>query len=279
MARQREARRSTLRSATTSMLSKYVTMSLVALDIQAIQNARIIDLAQPWRVGMPHWPSHPPFLYGLTKAHGDMIVGDGVSSSADSLALGGHVGTHLDALCHFSCDGKMHGGVEAAAVQSVDRGYAKLGVDTVAPIVRRGVLFDLDGIDRLITAADLESASHGTKLQSGDVALIRTGWARYWNDPRRMAATPSPGPGIDAARWLSSHGIFATGSDTLAYEAAPTKDFPVHVHLLVEKGIHIIEALNMEELAVSGAREFVFVGAPLKISGATGSPMRPFALL
>ncbi len=262
-------------------------MSLVALDIQAIQNARIIDLAQPWRVGMPHWPSHPPFLYGLTKAHGDMIVGDGVSSSADSLALGGHVGTHLDALCHFSCGGKLHGGVEAEAVQS-DRGFRELGIETVRPIVRRGVLFDIAGDRgplpnfRLILPEDLERASHGVSLSPGSVALIRTGWAQYWNDHRTMSGAQTPGPGIEAARWLSAHGIFAAGSDTLAFEATPTL-FTVHAHLLVEKGIHIIEALNLEELAAefrkSGAREFLFIGSPLKIEGGTGSPMRPFAML
>jgi kynurenine formamidase len=53
---------------------------------------------------------------------------------------------------------------------------------------------------------------------------------------------------------------------------------PVHVHLLVESGIHIIEALNLEELARDRVYEFVFVAAPLKIRGATGSPIRPLAL-
>ncbi len=40
----------------------------------------------------------------------------------------------------------------------------------------------------------------------------------------------------------------------------------VHVHLLVESGIHIIECLNLEDLAASGAREFLFVAAPLEDS-------------
>ena len=53
---------------------------------------------------------------------------------------------------------------------------------------------------------------------------------------------------------------------------------PVHVHLLVESGIHIIEALNLEELARDRVYEFVFVAAPLKIRGGTGSPIRPLAL-
>ena len=47
---------------------------------------------------------------------------------------------------------------------------------------------------------------------------------------------------------------------------------------LVEKGIHIIEALDLEKLAADGIHEFVFVAIPLKIAGGTGSPLRPIAL-
>jgi len=46
----------------------------------------------------------------------------------------------------------------------------------------------------------------------------------------------------------------------------------------VESGIHIIECLNLEELAAAEVTEFLFVAAPLKIRGGTGSPIRPFAL-
>src|ERR1017187_9627298 len=171
----------------------------MALDLHDLAHAQIIDVAQEWRVGMPHWPAHPPFLYGLSKAHGDMVTSEGVSSSSETLTLGGHVGTHLDALCHFSCQGKLHGGIEAASVQSVDRGFRALGVDTVTPIVRRGVLFDVAGPagelppDRVISAADLERASAGVRLERGNVAVIRTGWGRYWNEPRRMANAQAPG--------------------------------------------------------------------------------------
>jgi kynurenine formamidase len=51
------------------------------------------------------------------------------------------------------------------------------------------------------------------------------------------------------------------------------------VHLLVTHGIHIIENLNLEELAAAGHHEFCFVGIPLKFCGATGSPIRPLALV
>jgi kynurenine formamidase len=53
---------------------------------------------------------------------------------------------------------------------------------------------------------------------------------------------------------------------------------PVHVHLLVEHGIHIIECLNLEELAKAAVKEFLFIALPLKLEGATGSPVRPVAV-
>jgi len=118
--------------------------------------------------------------------------GSGVSSAADSIALGSHVGTHIDALCHFSCGGKLYGGMEAALVQSNAGGIREHSVDTIAPILRRGVLLDVAGqlnmdalpTDFAITPEHLKAAARA-EIQSGDVVLLRTGWARYWNDAAR----------------------------------------------------------------------------------------------
>ena len=259
-----------------------------------IRRSKVYDLAQTYFVGMPHYPTHPPFLFGLTKKHGDLVAEGGVSSAADAIALGSHVGTHIDALCHFSCGGKLYGGMEAALVQSDAGGIREHSVDTIAPILRRGVLLDVAGHGRTdalltdfsITPDHLEATAHAQKVEihEGDVVLIRTGWARFWNNPAHYitggaGAVPSgPGPELEGARWLSKHGVFAAGSDTVAFEKVPAASMPVHVHLLVESGIHIIEALNLEELARDHIYEFVFVAAPLKIRGGTGSPIRPLAL-
>ena len=51
--------------------------------LDQLSQSRVIDLAQPWFVGMPHWPAHPPFAMALTKAHGDFVLPGGVSSSAE----------------------------------------------------------------------------------------------------------------------------------------------------------------------------------------------------
>ena len=252
--------------------------------LRLASQARMYDLSQPYFTGMPHHPSHPPYMYSLTKKHGDFMAPGDVSSASEAISLGGHVGTHIDALCHFSCRGKLHDGSVVADVQSYAGGIERLSVDAVQPIMRRGVLIDLveDGPlaqDFTITP-ELLAAKSRVAIREGDVVLLRTGWAQYWEDPAKyIREVHGPGPELAGAEWLSAHGIFAAGSDTIAFEKVPARNMPVHVHLLVEKGIHIIEALDLEQLARDQVYEFLFVAAPLKIRGGTGSPVRALAFV
>ncbi|MBI1354926.1 MAG: cyclase family protein [Acidobacteria bacterium] len=257
--------------------------------LELLARSRVFDLSQPYYVGMPHHPAHAPYLYGMTKGHGDILFVDGASSASEAIALGAHVGTHIDALCHFSKDGLLHGGFDAEAAQTWGGGLDKHGVETIEPIVRRGVMLDvaaaagMDALeaDTVIGPEVLEraAAQQGVDLREDDVALLRTGWARRWADARAFHnGGRAPGPGLEGARWLSERGIFAGGSDTVAFEFQPDPRMPVHVHFLVEQGIHILEALDLEPLAQAGVHEFAFVAAPLKIVGGTGAPIRPLAL-
>jgi kynurenine formamidase len=256
--------------------------------IDLLASAKVYDLAQPYFTGMPHHPSHPPFLFSLVKTHGEYLGPNGSSSASDAIALGSHVGTHIDALCHFSCNGKLYGGDDAASLQSYGSGLRRHSIDTVPPILRRGVLLDIaatTGIEVLpddfeITPAHLDAAASGVEIRPGDVVLLRTGWARYFRDPGKfISQVHGPGPRVPGAQWLSSRGVFAAGSDTVAFEKVPDLAMPVHVHLLVEHGIHIIECLSLEELAKAAVNEFLFVALPLKLEGATGSPVRPIAVV
>lgn len=90
------------------------------------------------------------------------------------------------------------------------------------------------------------------------------------------------GPGVAGARWLADFKPRAIGSDTIPLERLPPAEavpsLPVHSLLLVEKGIHIVEILNLEEIAHKQVSVFTFVLSPLKIVGATGVPARPLAV-
>jgi kynurenine formamidase len=255
---------------------------------------RVVDLAQPLANGMPGSPNHPAFQLALQRRHGDLVRPDGGSAANEVIVLGGHVGTHIDALAHVSHNGRLHGDVDCADAVAGGR-FAIHGVETIAPMVCPGMLLDVaasHGADTLpagygITADDLDEAARrtGVRPPRDGVCLIRTGWARWWSQPTRYLGRESGVPGVteDGARWLAGHGLRAAGTDTTAFDRIPPGAghalLPAHRVLLVDNGIHIIEHLLLEELARSGAGEFVFVLAPLKLVGATGSPVRPLALL
>jgi kynurenine formamidase len=86
-----------------------------------------------------------------------------------------------------------------------------------------------------------------------------------------------------AARYLAEHGVAAAGTDTEDFEVAPSKHqysaLPVHLELLGQRGIHIMELLYLEQLATSAAGSFLFICLPLRIRGATGSMVRPIAII
>lgn len=263
-------------------------------ELSAWSQAKVIDLGQPLERGMPQSPNHPPFRMVLERRHGDMHRPDGGSAANELIITGGHVGTHIDAFCHVSHQGKLAGGLDAQEVLVGGR-FSQLGVDTIAPVITRGVLLDVagalgvevleDGFPIGETELQLAAERHKVTIEAGDAVLIRTGWSRHWSDvPRFQGQTGGvPGPTEAAAHWLVQRGIRYAGSDTIAFEhIAPGKGhsvLPVHRVFLVENKIHIIELLNLEELARGRHYEFLFIALPLKITGATGSPVRPVALI
>ena len=164
--------------------------------------------------------------------------------------------------------------MDASGCQSYAAGLSEHGVDSIDPIFRRGVLLDVaasEGLDVLpsdfvVDADCLERAAEraGVEVRPGDVVLVRTGWALDWGEPRRFINDLScPGINREAAGWLSTRGVFAGGSDATAFEFMPAQSMPVHVHRLVESGVHIIEAPNLEALAASSVAELLFAAAPL----------------
>lgn len=253
----------------------------------------IYDLGRPMFTGMPQSPNHPRYWHSHPRRHGDMVRADGGSAADDLITTGTHVGTHLDALCHVSHDGKMFGDRDAMEAQI--GGFEELGVHTVAPMFCRGILLDIPAAlgvevceaDHEVTADELEQAAtrQGTRPGQGDVVLIRTGWGRRFDDGDAFIGkqTGTPGVGADGARWIAEAGVRAAGAETIAFEhIAPGAGHSLllaHRVLLVEHGIHIIETMDLEELAQDVVYEFLFILVPLKLVGATGSPVRPLAVV
>src|ERR1043166_1882674 len=79
---------------------------------------RIYDLALPLEAGMSHHPYHPPYSFTLARAHGEWNYPAGVSAAMEQITMGGHAGTHVDALGHIALHGHVHGGESIIERQS-----------------------------------------------------------------------------------------------------------------------------------------------------------------
>jgi kynurenine formamidase len=264
--------------------------------------SRVFDLSVDYFPGMPSWTAFndPSFQIWMSHTPRGTLVDNPsgvsqsenelVSYSGDCISMYTHCGTHIDALNHFGYHGKIWNGFSSDEHLG-SRHWTVAGADRLPPVVARGVMLDVAGrlgVDVLppsygIGRSDLEAClrEQQCELQPGDVVLVRTGRLRLWHDPVAFGEN-EPGIDLDGAHFLARAGAMIIGADNVALEQYPTKDPGnwelVHTYLLAEAGVPILEVVNLEELAAARVYEFAFIGAPLRIRGATGSPMRPIAM-
>ncbi len=283
--------------------------------LRAMKKARLIDLSHTWDKNSPIASVNPTYSFALVSTHANTrgAFGDGgqLSFAAEVMHFSGqHGAPSIDAIGHIGRDGSLFGKVDAAAATSNPDGIgtgkdhvgANLAIDQFPTdlMINRGILLDVarfvQGDSRPLDAhkeitADLleQTAKHqGVTLRKGDTVFIRTGyWPLFKSNPSVYAdPNASPGPSVGGAKFLIDHGARVVGNDTLTFEMRPPvvtsptfQVFPVHMLLIADSGIYIIENLNLEELAQAKAYEFVVVVPPLKILGGTGSAVRIFALV
>jgi kynurenine formamidase len=263
---------------------------------ERLRTAHLYDLEQPRYFGMPIHPTHKPgYVYALHRRHRDGYRPEehGPRTGASGmLTMMEHSGTHIDALCHQACGLKLHGDIAAESVETPS-GFTRLGVETVPPLLGRGVLLDVAGWKGQsplpphygITAEELQgcAAAAGVEVRAGDVLLVRTGYGAIWHD--EAVYLQAAGVARSGTLWAAGRGVVAVGADNMAWDVPGERDpetgatLFAHVYLLPQKGIYILENLNLEGLARDRRYEFAFVGIPLKFQGATGSPLRPLALV
>lgn len=270
-----------------------VTPERTLAALCTVRTGTVLSLSQPIGPNHATAPHRRESARFMVRDAGDYALGartpGGFRFAEDVVQFSTHNGTHVDALCHAWRAETLYNGHPASTLRSTT-GAQKLGAETLRPTLTRGVLIDLveanGGIplapQTKVGAAELDAATRlsGVMPQQGDAVLLRTGW---WESAAIDDYFDNePGVSNDGARWLAERDVSLVGADNYAVEVQPSAAgdaFPVHLMMMHELGIPLIENLALAELAATGAREFLFVFAPIPFKGSTGSPLNPLAVL
>jgi len=278
-----------------------ITPQLSASMLSRADATKVFDLSVDLFPGMPTWTAggEPPYQIWMNHTPQGSVVDDPVEVgpeqnelvawSADSISMFTHCGTHVDTLNHFGYHDKIWNGFTAGSHLG-STGWTVAGADKHPPVIARGVLLDVATTldtevlpDSFVIGPDqleMTASRQEVDIQPGDVVMVRTGRGSTW--PDGSAYLPRE-PGIDraGAEWLAKKGVAMVGADNIALESMPSGDpenwLPVHTYLLAEAGVPIMEVVDLEGIAEQELYEFCYVGAALKLRGATAGPIRPLA--
>lgn len=213
---------------------------------------KLLDLTLIISENIPTFPGSPQPSFVQDKN----IKNDGYNS--ELLFLSSHTGTHLDAPYHFQEKGeKIH---EISLKRLVSSAI-------LVKSRKKG--------DQPITKTDIQKFEkrHG-KIPSGSAVIFWTGWQKMIKNNSYFIR--NPGLSTAAAKYLVSKKINLVGTDSPSIDLGKDKRFPVH-HIFSKNNVLIVENLtNLEKIRSS---KFHFVVLPLKLKGATGSPVRAIAFV
>jgi kynurenine formamidase len=274
----------------------YLTPERVAAATGLVRSGRTVSLSRP--LNTEREPDNPePADHHMTML-GAKDHPDGLAFVKDYIGVDYHNDSHshLDALCHVSYDGSLYNGRPADSVSAT--GAAVETVEVLKDgLIGRGVLLDIPsarGVSWLepgdsVLPGDLEEAERreGVTVGEGDILLVQTGHATRLDELGTWdVGSLKAGLHPSCALFLSERRVSALGCDSNSDTAPPVTEgvgFPMHVLTLTAMGVHLLDYLHFGELPAVCEREqrweFLFVGAPLRIGGGTGSPLNPIAIL
>jgi kynurenine formamidase len=275
----------------------YITPEQVLAAVGEVRLGRTVTLSAPIETRVA--PDNPdPAVHEMTSPAGDQADPDGLSFATDRLAMNihGNADSHIDALCHVIYQARLYNDVPADTVGAT--GAAELSIQIARNgIVGRGVLLDiprLRGIPWLepgdhVTPGDLIEAADAQQVRvgQGDLLLVRVGHRQRqaelgpWDSARARAGLHPA-----AMEFVAERRVAVLGSDSnndTFPSIAEGVDFPVHVLAVNAMGLHLLDWLQLDDLAglcaETGRWSFCCVIAPLRLVRGTGSPVNPIAIL
>ena len=165
-----------------------------------------------------------------------------------------HTGTHMDAPSHFARD-----------VSSIDK-------IAVSRFISKAILIKIKkGSDQLITASEIEKSN--VSIMEGDTIVFSTLWENEVD--KEYFFSHSPGLAEDAAKYLVNKKVNAVCIDSPSIDRGSDNNYPVH-KILLSKEILVVE--NLCNLSKLNRQYFTLIITPLKLFGASGSPIRAIAV-
>jgi kynurenine formamidase len=273
-----------------------LTPERVAAATRLVRDGVAVTLSLPLDTQAGVQNPHPAVHY-MTASSGADIGSGSLHFLKDYVGVDYHNDghTHIDALCHVAYEGLLYNAKAEDAVTA--HGAPVDAIDVVKDgLIGRGVLLDVPRVrgerwlapGEHIFREDLEAAEIGQALTvgPGDILLVNTGHARRLRELGPWdTAHAKAGLHPSALTFIADRGVAAMGSDGNS-DTAPSStegvDFPIHVLAINAMGVHLLDYLQFEDLRAvcerTGRWEFLFVAAPLRIVGGTGSPINPIAI-
>lgn len=228
---------------------------------------RIIDLTLPLENGAPALGRLArPVIIPHTTHEGSKTLKQGtpddlLTFTTTYMGMLDHSGTHIDALIHNNPDG------------------APIDEMPVEMFMGKAVCLDLRHVgDRGdITRGDMDAAEKAAGVTvDGHIVLMCTGInARHWPDDEIVRMNPQVT--AEATYWLHERGSRVHGVEGPSTDRVDENLFVNHRICRDLEMVHYEWLWNLE--AVLGVGEFQFQGIPLRIKGASGSPVRALAFL
>ena len=277
------------------------TLNLITSDkrrqaAQLVRDGRVLSLSRPLSttVSLTNLRPAQRYTYWLDMPWAAPDQPGGAALDFYGMDYHGHAVTHLDALGHnWDREGMWNGRRPQDCV--TPQGLSWGDVEQIRDgIVTRGVLLDIPRHRQVACVTpkepvhgwELEAAAarQGVTLQSGDALVVRMGYEAWAEaNPHWMPHEGSPGMHASCLELLRDRDVAVLAWDFL--DATPNEyGLPWTVHgALFAFGLPIVDNCALgplaDVLADQRRSDFMFVTAPLRVPGGTGSPVNPLAVL
>ncbi|HEY5058917.1 MAG TPA: cyclase family protein [Gaiellaceae bacterium] len=231
---------------------------------------QVLDLTREISPDIPVYPGHMKVAMWdhLTHAESKLRIGDSPfrGYAVKGISFCDHDSTHMDAIYHFNPD-RPDLSIDTFAIEHCFTDGAWIDVSDVAPRTH----ITRDRVERALDDAGI------AQLPQGGTLLYYTGAAKLW-DAQDALGYVSQYPGLDAeaSRFILDAGVVNVLTDAVSTDNPADSAYPnhtAHAEYLVN---HTEIVANIEKIPRHDG--FGVIVVPLRLVGATGSPVRIFAV-